>query len=233
MKTSTLSPMRRTIAEITSQSFANVPHFYLRTELDAKALLELRRQLLDRVQKNYGVRLTLTDFLLRAMALALNDCPYANCIWQDDNIVELPTIDIGLAVGLEDGLLIPVINEAGRLNLINLAQRRDELVTAVQSGKLPANASQGGATTLSNLGKSRVDDFTAIIYPPQSSMLAVGRAVPRPYVVGGELCVRPTLRLCLSVDHRVMDGVQAAEFLGRIVELLEQPSQLLNQETEM
>lgn len=223
-----ISSMRRAVARITAQSFATVPHFYLRAEVDATAVSELRKQLLEQVQKDFGVRLTLTDFLLRAMALALRDCPKMNRIWQNDTIVELPTIDVGLVVGLPDGLMIPVITEADRLDLMNLAKTRADLIAATRLGKLPAKASQGGATSLSNLGNTCVDDFSAIICPPQSSMLAVGRMAPRPFVVDGELCVRPTLRMCLSIDHRVLDGALGAEFLGRIIELLEQPALLLD-----
>ena len=222
-----ISPIRKAVARITSQSFATVPHFYLRGEADAAALSEARIQLLDQAQTDVDVRITLTDFILRAMTLALRDCPKVNCIWQDDNIIQLPTIDVGMVVGLPDGLIIPVISEAGNLDLMELAKARAELVDAARKGRLPAKASRGGATSLSNLGASRVDDFSAIICPPQSSMLAVGRMAPRPYVVDGELCVRPTMRMCLSIDHRVLDGVIAAEFLGRIIELLEKPSLLL------
>jgi len=229
MTVTKISRIRKAVARITAQSFATVPHFYLWVEVDFTAVLELRKQLLEQIQEETGVRISLTDFILRAMALALRDHPYANQIWQDDTILELPTIDVGLVVSLPDGLIIPIISEVDKLNLASLAKERSELVEASRSGKLPAKASQGGATSLSNLGSSPVDEFAAIMYPPQSSMLAIGRMAPRPFVVEGDLCVRPTVRMCLSVDHRVMDGASAAEFLGRIAELLEQPAAIVDQ----
>jgi pyruvate dehydrogenase E2 component (dihydrolipoamide acetyltransferase) len=221
-----LSTMRRTIAQRTAGSYAKAPHFYLRTELDATALLELREHLLPEVERAAGVRLTLTDLLLRAQAVALRDCPSANAIWQDDQVVRCSGGDVGLVVGLEGGLLIPIVRGADAGSLAALAKQRAELVEAARAGRLTAEAMQGGATSLSNLGNTCVDEFAAVIAPPQSSMLAVGRAAPRPFVVNGQLALATTLKLCLSVDHRVMDGALAAKFLGRIVELIEHPEKL-------
>lgn len=223
---SSASLMRRLIAQRTAESFSRVPHFYLRTEVDATALLELRQHLLPTIEQKTGIRLTLTDLLLRAQALALRDCPHANAIWQDDLIVRFNACDIGLVVGLDDGLRIPIVRSADKDGLTALVRQRTALVEAARAGKLTAEAMQGGATSLSNLGNGRVDEFTAVISPPQSSMLAVGRGVPRPFVIGEQLVIRTTLILCLSVDHRVMDGGPAAEFLGRIVELIGQPAEL-------
>jgi pyruvate dehydrogenase E2 component (dihydrolipoamide acetyltransferase) len=221
------SPMRQAIAKLTSQSFATVPHFYLRAEMDATALVELRVQLLDKLQRETGVKVTITDFILRAMALALKAVPEANQIWQNDNVVSLPQNDIGMVVGLTEGLLIPVITQADQLSFPALVQRRAGLTAAAREGKLSAEAMKTNiACSLSNLGASRVDEFAAIIPPPQSSILAVGRIAPRPYVVGGQLTVRQTMKLCLSVDHRVLDGTQAGGFLGKVIEFLEQPELL-------
>jgi pyruvate dehydrogenase E2 component (dihydrolipoamide acetyltransferase) len=222
-----LGPMRLAIARRTAESFATIPHFYLRAELDATALVDLRAQLLDDVQRDYGVRLTLTDFLLGAMARAMADCPWANRIWRDQALVEFPTVDLALQVAVDDGLLAPVIRRADTLGLPGMAKERSRLVGAARSGRLSADAMGGAAASLSNLGEGRVDEFGAVIMPPQSSILAVGRAAPRPFVVRNALAVRTTLRLCLSVDHRVMDGAAGGKFLGRIVEILENPAMLL------
>ena len=218
-----ISPMRRAVAAKVTESFTTVPHFYLRAEADVSAVFEARRQFVDQVERDYGVRVSLTDLLLRALALALGDCPGANRVWRQDGIVELPTVDVGLVVQVGDGLLVPVIHGADRLGLVDLARRRQELVAAARSGRLPADALHGGATALSNLGNHRVDEFAAVISPPHSSMLAVGRAAERPAVFDGRLCARRTLHLTLSVDHRVMDGEPAAEFLDRVVDQLERP----------
>lgn len=222
--TAGLSIMRRAIAEKTALSFSTAPHFYLRVEADLTALVDLRQRLLPIIEREVGARLTITDFLVGAMARAVAEFPYANRIWQNNTLVTFPSVDIGVVVGLEDGLLIPILRHANQLTLAQVAKQRADLVAAARAGKLSADAMQGGATSLSNLGTAPVDEFAAVIAPPQSSMLAVGRAAPRPFVVDGQLSVRTTLRLCLSADHRVMDGGPAAELLGRIVTLLEHPA---------
>ncbi len=227
LPTGTISSMRRAVAAKVAESFATVPHFYLRSEVDATLLVQLREQNLAAIEKSCGVRPSVTDFLLRAMALALRDCPQANRIWQNDAIVQLPTVDVGLVIQSGDGLMVPVIQNADRLGLMDMARQRVRLTEIVRSGKTPADLFHGGATSLTNLGRRRVDQFAAIISPPQSSMLAVGRLAERPAVHEGRLCVRQTMNLTLSVDHRVMDGVPAAEFFDRIVELLETPLLLL------
>jgi pyruvate dehydrogenase E2 component (dihydrolipoamide acetyltransferase) len=222
-----ISSMRRAVAAKVAESFATVPHFYLRSEVDVTSLVQLREQNLAVIEKCSGVRPSLTDFLLRAMALALRDCPSANRIWQDDAIVQLPSVDVGLVIQVSDGLLVPIIQNADRMGLAELARQRIKLAEIVRSGRMPADLFQGGATSLTNLGKHRVDEFAPIISPPQSSMLAVGRLAERPAAYEGRLCLRQTMHLTLSVDHRVMDGVPAAEFLDHIVESLEKPYQLL------
>lgn len=225
-----VSMMRRSIAERTALSFSTVPHFYLRVEVDVTELVKMRERLLKEVERESGARITMTDFLLRAQALALRDFPAANAIWQENSIVAQADADIGLVVGLSDGLLIPVIRAAQNLSLVQIAEERARLVEAVRSGRFNAAMLAGGVTSLSNLGTKRIDEFAAVIAPPQSSMLAVGRAAPRPCVVNGRVEIRTTIRLCLSVDHRVLDGGPAADFLGRIVELLEAPEVLVGGE---
>ncbi|MHB8522839.1 MAG: dihydrolipoamide acetyltransferase family protein [Limisphaerales bacterium] len=223
-----VSIMRRNIAERTALSFSTIPHFYLRAEVDVTELVKMREHLLEVVERECGVRVTVTDFLLRAQALALRDLPAANAVWQANGIVRYADADVGLVVGLPDGLLIPVIRAAQNLSLAQLARERRRLVETVRAGRFNAEMIAGGATSLSSLGTTRTDEFAAVIALHQSSMLAVGRAAPRPYVVDGRLEVRTTIRLCLSVDHRVLDGGPAAEFLGRIVELLEAPQGLVD-----
>lgn len=224
---SNLSVMRRAIAEKTAASFSSVPHFYLRAEADVTSLLEVRKELMPQLEREAGVKLTLTDLLLRAMARAVSEFSFANQVWQNNSILTLPSVDLGLVVGLPDGLLIPVLRKVDKLDLTTLAKLRSEATAAARAGKLTAAATQGGAMSLSNLGNSPVDEFAAVIAPGQSSMLAVGRAAPRPFVMNDRLTIRTTLRLCLSADHRVMDGGPAATMLGRIVELLEHPAILM------
>lgn len=218
-----ITPMRAAIARTTSTSFSTIPHFYLNAELDIEPALAKRKELTKPIRKACGIRPTLTDFILRAMVLAMKDCPYANCVWDQTNgrIRQYTAFDVGLVVGLPGGVLIPEMRNAGAMDFVELIMARHELVEAARVGKIPASALLGCATTLSNLGTTRVDDFAAIIPQRGSSMLSTGRIARRPWVVGEELCVRQTIRLTLPVDHRVMDGLQGAEFLGRIVERLE------------
>lgn len=222
-----LSSMRRAVASKVSLSFATVPHCYLRSEIDVTLLVQLRQHSLDAFERHCGIRPTLTDFLLRAMALALRDCPHANRIWRNDTIVSLPTVDVGFVVQVGDGLMVPILRQADGLGLVELARQRARLTEAVRSGTAPADVFQGGAVSLTNLGRHRVDELAPIIAPPQSGMLGVGRVADRPAVVDGRLAVRQTMIATLAVDHRVMDGVPAAEFLDRIVDLLEKPFVLL------
>lgn len=225
--TSNVSTMRRNIAERTSLSFSQIPHFYLHAEVDATELIRTREHLVAFLEKESGVRITLTDFLLRAQVAALRGFPAANAVWQNDGIVTYSNIDVGVVVGLPEGLVIPVIRAAQKLSFVELARERARLVETVRQGKFDAEMVSGGATSISNLGTTRTDEFAAIIAPHQSSMLAVGRAAPRPYVVKDRLEIRTTIRLCLSMDHRVLDGGPAAEFLGKIVERLENPKLLV------
>ena len=220
------SIMRRMIAQRTSESFARAPHFYLHTEVNATALLEWHQRRRTIIEEETGVRPTLTDLLLRAQGLALRDCPFANAIWQGDQVSPVSGRDVGVVVGLPDGLRIPILRGVDALALSELAKQRHALVNGARGGTLAAEAMQGGATSLSNLGNSCVDEFSAVISPPHSSILAVGRAASRPFVEQNQLVVRSTLKLCLSVDHRVMDGGPAAEFLGRIVAFLQEPQSL-------
>jgi pyruvate dehydrogenase E2 component (dihydrolipoamide acetyltransferase) len=222
------SKRRQAIARLTSASFATVPHFFLRHELDAEALVQFKHQFSTSEKDGKGEKVSVTDLLLRALALALRDCPWANTVWHNDNLVALAEPAVGLVVSLDDGLLIPVVDNADRLSLGEVACKRAALAAAARQGKLSAAALRGMATSLSNLGRTCVDDFDPVIAPPQSSMLAVGRIAPRPFVSDGQVCARPTLRLCLAVDHRVMDGEPAARFLGRIVAYLEHPHLMLN-----
>ena len=211
--------MRCTIARRTAESASTIPHFHLKTELDATELLRHSREL----RATSGTRVTITDYLLLALARALRRCPSANGVWRDDSVRLLPTVDVGLVVAVDGGLLVPVVREADRLDLVRLSEVRADLIATARSGRASAEMMSGGSASLTNLGAGAVDEFQPVILPHQSSMLAVGRILPRPFVVDGELCVRPTLRLCLSIDHRVLDGVPGAEYLSHVIDFLENP----------
>jgi pyruvate dehydrogenase E2 component (dihydrolipoamide acetyltransferase) len=225
-----LTGIRKVVAERMAHSFATVPHFYLSVEAQAGALVRLRQQLLPQVEKKTGVRLTITDLLIRVAGQALAEFPAFNATWVecgDGGVLRQADANVGVAVSLENGLVVPVIHQADRLSLSEIARQRADLAARARAGKLALPELEGGAFTLSNLGMYRIDSFQAIINTPQSAILAVGRIADRPYVVDGALTVCATMHLTLSLDHRLVDGSQGALFLGRIVELIENPQLLL------
>jgi pyruvate dehydrogenase E2 component (dihydrolipoamide acetyltransferase) len=224
--TSTAAATRR-IAERLEQSVATIPQFSLRREVDASRLLALRDELLPRIEARDGVRLSVTDLLLKALAVALRDVPAMNAEWRQDRIEARSSVNVGFAVQGPTRLLVPVVAGADQLTLGQLAQRRAALTLRARDGKLEPGEMGAGSCTLSNLGAYGVDEFRAIVNPPESCILAVGRISPRPFVVDGALAVRPTLRLTLTVDHRVAGGVLGAQFLEGIARAIEQPVQLL------
>jgi pyruvate/2-oxoglutarate dehydrogenase complex dihydrolipoamide acyltransferase (E2) component len=191
--------------------------------LDATALLGFRQKVTAHAEKKHGVRITITDVLLWALSVSLRDCPQANRVWDNGQVVSLPTVDVGLAVTYAGGLTKIRIREVDRMGLLALARRRTELVDAVRSSQLPSDASGGGAIILYNAGKGCVDEYSSSVPVGQCCVLAVGCIKPRPFVADGKLEVRPTLRACLSVDARVLDGVAAAQLLSKFVELVEEP----------
>jgi pyruvate dehydrogenase E2 component (dihydrolipoamide acetyltransferase) len=212
------------VAQRMTESFHTAPHFYLGVEANAAALVRLRDQLLGPGNQQAGVRLTYTDLFFRAMAVSLREHPQVNAYWSEDAIKLRDSIDIGFAVQTADGLVVPVIRNADGLALFDLASQRQILAEKAKAGKLSLPEMEGGSATLSNLGNSNIDWFQAILNPPQSVILATGRIAKRAVVVNDSLAVCPTLVLSLSVDHRVLDGVAGANFLGRIKELIENPS---------
>jgi len=219
--------VRRRIAERMEESVRTVPQFCVRREVDASQLILVREQLVPIVEARDGVRLSITDFLLKALALALRDFAGMNASWRDDALAPNPQINIGFAAQSPGRLLVPVIPNAAQRSLPDLARMRADLAARAKAGKLTPDEMQGGSATLSNLGAFGVEEFDAIVNPPQSCILAAGRIAPRPFVADGSLVVRPTLKLTLTVDHRVADGVLAATFLNAVVKSIEQPVTML------
>lgn len=218
---------RRHIAERMEQSVRTVPQFSVCRELDAHQLTLVRAHLLPVVEARDGVRLSFTDFLLKALAIGLREVPGMNASWREEDVERRQEINIGFAAQTAGRLLVPVIRGVDGLSIAQIAHQRFDLARRAKDGKLKPDEMQGASCTLSNLGAFGVDEFEALINPPESCILAVGRIVPRPFVVDGALAIRPTLKLTLSVDHRVADGVLAAAFLGAVVKAIEQPATLL------
>jgi pyruvate dehydrogenase E2 component (dihydrolipoamide acetyltransferase) len=224
---SPVSAVKRITAERTTQSFERAPHFYLGREVNATRLVELRQTLQATAQRKLGFNLSYTDFLLRAMAIALREETSANAYWENGELHSRTAIDLALAVQTDSGLLVPVLAGADQLTLFAIAERRKDLSDRARSGKLRMEEMQGGSATLSNLGSHGVDWFQAILNPPQSVILAAGSIQKRPIVKEGRLEVADTLILSLSVDHRVLDGVAGARFLSAIARTIEDPFELI------
>ncbi len=226
-----LTGVRRVVAERMAHSFTSTPHFYLTAEVDATALTRMREGLLPRIEASSGVRLTVTDILVKVCAQALSEHPEVNVAFAESGggpgIVRQADVNVGVAVALEQGLVVPVVRGADRLTLAEIAGRRTELVERARAGKLGLQDLEGGTFTLSNLGMFGVDQFQAIINAPQAAILAVGRVRERPVAADGAVVVRPTLHLTLSLDHRLLDGAQGARFLERVAQLIAEPYLLL------
>jgi len=213
--------MRRAIARRMVESKQQVPHFYLSTEIEMDALLGVAEQAnLGRPRED---RLTVTAFLLRAVALTLSEHPTFNSVWNGDAIERWDAINIGVAIALDDGLIAPALLDCRERDVADLAQGLADLVARTRAGKLRAPEIGEGTFTLSNLGMFEVTAFTAIITPPQVAILTTARTVERPVVRDGAVVVRRMMTATLSSDHRVVDGVGAAGFLGTLKRLIEAP----------
>ncbi len=216
-------PSRSVIAQRMASSVQSAPHFYLTTHVDASNLVQLRNANIGVVQASHGVRITYTDFFLRALALALREKPGINSFWGSNQVEQFRSVDLSLAVQTPHGLLSPVIKNADTLTLAELAKERSALTERARARKLTLSEIEGGSATLSNLGAYGIDEFHPILNPPQSVILATGRIEKRPIVINDTVQARPTVHLTLAADHRVLDGADAAEFLDRIRNLLENP----------
>ena len=218
-----VSNVWRIMAERMTASWTSAPHFYLVREVNVSRLITWR----ERVGKQTGARITYTDLLVKLVAAALVQHPRANASWKDGSIVRNADINIGVAVAIEDGLVVPVVHRADTLSLADIAGRREDLVARAQAGKLRPADIQGGGFTISNLGMYGVDAFDAIVNPPQAAILAVGRIADRVVALNGQPTVQPTMVLTLSCDHRVLDGARGAQFLSALADLIEEPLALL------
>jgi len=223
-ETITVTRTWRVMVDRLSQAWTTIPHFYLIREVNASRLVTWR----EKLQNTSPEKITYTDLLVKLTAAALRQYPRLNASWQKENILLNSEINIGLAVAVEDGLVVPVIHHADELNLTQLAARRSELVARAQAGKFSLDDLSGGTFTISNLGMYGVDAFNAIVNPPQAAILAVSRIADRVVAVRGQPAVQPMVTFSLSCDHRVVDGARGAEFLQALADLVEEPLQLLN-----
>ena len=218
-----LTPMRRAIARRLTESVTTVPHFEVRADCRVDALLALRTDLAEQT----GERVSVNDFVVKAVAAALREVPEANAIFTGDAIRRFDDVDVAIAVALDDGLIAPVLRGVDRMPLAELARTTRDLADRARSGRLRPAELAGGAFSVSNLGMYGTSAFTAIIDPPRSGILAVGAAAPRPVVVDGALAVATVMTVTLSADHRVLDGAVAARWLAAFTSLVERPLRLL------
>ncbi len=222
-----LDGMRKTIAARLSEAKQTIPHFYLRRDIKLDALLKFRSQLNKQLESR-GVKLSVNDFIIKAVANALQQVPACNAVWAGDRVLQLKPSDVAVAVAIEGGLFTPVLQDADTKSLSALSTEMKDLAGRARERKLAPHEYQGGTFAISNLGMFGIDNFDAIVNPPHAGILAVGTGVKKP-VVGddGELTVATVMSVSMSVDHRVIDGALGAELLQAIVENLENPMVML------
>ena len=216
-----LSTVRRLTAERLAASAREAPHFYLTVVADADELLTFRAQLNDR--RGAENKISVTDLLIKACAVALAAHPEVNVSWDQTRVLRHRHINIGIAVAIDDGLIVPVIRDADRKTLTEIAREAHELTARARSRRLTPDELTGGTFTISNLGMYGIRQFTAVINPPQAAILAVGEATRQPVVRGDQISAATTMTLTLSIDHRAVDGATGATFLTRLRDLIEQP----------
>ncbi|MEY3902843.1 MAG: hypothetical protein RL189_2149 [Pseudomonadota bacterium] len=217
-----LSMMRKTIARRLVESTSTAPHFYLTVSINMGPLLAWRKATLAKLSE--AEKFSVNDLIVFLVSRALRKHPNINSSWQNDFIAQYNSVHMGVAVALPAGLVTPVVRHADKLSLIQIAQKGRELIKLARDGKLQPDDYAGGTFTISNLGMSGIEEFTAIINPPQAAILAVGSTVATP-VVGedGDISVEQRMRVTLSCDHRVIDGAQGAEFLKTLKTFFEDP----------
>jgi pyruvate dehydrogenase E2 component (dihydrolipoamide acetyltransferase) len=217
----TFSRMRATIAKRLTESMRDIPHFYVTCEIDMSEAVRLRNALKasDRVTAD----VTYTHLLIKAVAIALERHPRLNASYVEDGREYKADINIGLAVALEDGLIVPVLHHCNKLSLLEIATQANLLVERARTGKPSGNDLSSGTFTISNMGMLPIEHFTAIINPPQGAILATGAIKERAVVRNGQLAVAHTMMATLSCDHRILDGVTGGQFLAELKTLLENP----------
>jgi pyruvate dehydrogenase E2 component (dihydrolipoamide acetyltransferase) len=223
--TQPLSKLRQTVAKQMTASKRDVPHFYVTAEVDMSEAARLRASI--SASGLVTARVTFTHLMMRALALVLQRHPRMNASWSEGGIIYHDDVNIGVAVAVEDGLVAPVVRSCQRLSLRAIAQATNDLVEKAQAGRFGGEALTGATFTLSNMGMLDVEEFSAVITPPQAAILAVGAIKERPVVRDGQIAVAKTVRVTLSVDHRVLTGVEAARFLEDFKRVIENPLALV------
>ncbi|MFN4882173.1 MAG: pyruvate dehydrogenase complex dihydrolipoamide acetyltransferase [Bacteroidota bacterium] len=215
--------MRKTIARRLAESKFTAPHFYLKMEINTDNLLSARKQ----INEKNDIKLSVNDFIIKAVALALKKNPKVNCSWMGDFIRYYNYVNIGMAVAVEDGLVVPVIRNADHKPLSTISAEAKSYASKARERKLQPSDWEGNTFTISNLGMMDIDEFTAIINPPDACILAVGKSKEIPVLVGGQLKTTHVMKVTLSCDHRAVDGALGAAFLQSLKSYLENPVMML------
>jgi pyruvate dehydrogenase E2 component (dihydrolipoamide acetyltransferase) len=218
-----LTAMRRTIAKRLAESTGPIPHFYLTVDYDVTNLLSLRQQM----NEIENVKISVNDFVIRAAALALLQHPYVNASWGEQAIEQHGEIHIGVAVSTPEGLITPVVRNADQKSIAEIAGEVRALADKAKNRKLRPEEYQGSTFTISNLGAWGIEEFTAIINPPNVAILAIGAAMPQPVVIDRQVVVRDRMKVTMSCDHRVVDGAAGADYLRTLRQYIEQPVRLV------
>ncbi len=221
-----LSQMRKTVARRLTESLGPIPHFFLTVDVDMARALEARRRI-NQLLEAQGAKASLNDLVIKAAAAALVRHPDCNAWWRGDSIRRFERVHMGVAVAVPDGLTTPVVRDAHVKGLARIAAEVREMAGRAREKKLKPEEYTGSTFSISNLGMFGIEEFTAVINPPEAGILAVGAVEERPIAQGGDVVVRPRMRVTMSCDHRVIDGAQGARFLATLKTFLEEPAAIL------
>jgi pyruvate dehydrogenase E2 component (dihydrolipoamide acetyltransferase) len=219
-----MSQMRKVIAKRMARSAFTAPHIYFFTDVEMDRLNQLREEVLTDFEKEFSIRISINDFFIKAVALTIKEFPILNATVKDEEIYINPEINVGLAVAMEEGLIVPAIPQADRLSLGKIAQMRSDLVDRARAGKLELKEIERGTFTVSSLAQFDIIFFTAILNPPQSGILSIGKTCDNLALKDGQVVIKKMARFGLSVDHRIIDGAVAAAFIQSLKNRLENPT---------
>ena len=218
--------MRKTIARRLAESIGPVPHYFLTIDLDMDRARQARARI-NALLDERGEKVSMNDLIIRAVAGALRQHPAVNSAWHGDRIRRWRRVHVGVAVAVEEGLITPVIRDADRKGVAEIASEVRELAGRARAKKLKPEEYTGATFSVSNLGMVGIHEFTAVINPPEAGILAVGQVEEHPVVMNGQVVVRPRMRVTMSCDHRVIDGATGARFLQTLKAMLEEPAAIL------
>jgi pyruvate dehydrogenase E2 component (dihydrolipoamide acetyltransferase) len=223
-----LSSMRRVVARRLVESMQSTPHFYLTATVDAEALFEFRAELNRQLAgRGDDLKVSLNDLIVKACAVLLRANRELNVSFAGDKLLVHQRVNVGIAVAVDGGLVVPVVRDADHKSLTQVASEAGALIGRARAGKLAGDDVGGGTFTVSNLGMYGIDQFTAVINPPEAAILAVGAAIPEPVASDDGVVVHRRMRLTLSIDHRALDGATGAQFLAKLKDVLEHPLRIV------